>query len=426
MTSFVTLRPLLALSCVATLSLSSIQCTKSDPVDFNTPLGGAENASSGDGDGDTVDDDNTGGSPSGDDDETSTGGQANARCPADGEIFCFGECLVANTDENCGACGHSCGAGSTCQDVGGEFTCACPDGLIRCAAACIAPDTHPRYCGASGACASPAELGVNCGEGGACVDGGCLCDEEHTKCDNKCVDTDSDPEYCGTSPDECGTPCKTNSLCDDGSCACPANTTDCSDGCFDTNSAAEACGGCADSGGVVCDTDKGQECRDGSCECPLGWTLCGDTCRDLASDPVACGACDNSCSGGTPACHEGSCVSGPCDAAVTPACDGITLRSKSNCPESDDHFSGAGFKCLEGVPSGKDLCYQFDSSSDYEKFRCWWSGRSMNVNGTSMTCNSGGDLYQDVPSPQAGGYCVHIPSSTTPGAESDGFALGRF
>ncbi len=30
------------------------------------------------------------------------------------------------------------------------------------------------------------------------------------------------------------------------------------------------------------------------------------------------------------------------------------------------------------------------------------------VNGSTMACNSGGDLYQDLPGAQAGGYCVHM------------------
>ncbi len=373
MTSFVELRSLLILSCVASFSVAAIQCSKSESTNVVESMGGAKGIGEG---GATNQDDGEPSKP-GTSPGTSTGGSENVRCTAEGEIYCFGECLLAITDENCGACGHSCGAGSTCQEIGGDYTCACPDGLIRCGAACIDPDTHPRYCGASGACSTPAEIGTNCGEGGACVDASCLCDTEHTKCDGKCVDTNSDPEYCGTSPDECGSPCKTNALCNGGSCTCPQNTTECSYGCFDTNSAEEACGGCTDSGGVACDTAKGQECREGTCQCPVGWTLCGDTCRDLESDPAACGTCENSCSGDTPGCYEGSCVSGPCDAAVTSACDGVTLRTLSNCPDTDDHFSGGGIKCLGGVPNGEALCYQFDSSTDYEKFRCWWSGRSV-------------------------------------------------
>jgi len=44
-----------------------------------------------------------------------------------GQLECSGTCINVQTDsQNCGACGKTCGSGSTCQNG----TCSCTNGFV--------------------------------------------------------------------------------------------------------------------------------------------------------------------------------------------------------------------------------------------------------------------------------------------------------
>src|SRR5690349_17352619 len=84
-----------------------------------------------------------------------------------GQTDCSGQCInVMGTDpHNCGACGKTCGAGSTCQ----SGSCVCGAGQLSCNGACVPSDaSNCGMCGktcsgtqvcSSGACSSSCASG---------------------------------------------------------------------------------------------------------------------------------------------------------------------------------------------------------------------------------------------------------------------------
>jgi len=135
------------------------------------------------------------------------------------------------TDDDCGYCGNTCGAGQKCAaDGNGRLSCMCDPGLTFC------------------------QTGENQGlpEG-------------------YCVDVSSSPGNCGA----CGNRCSLGgggysqlAVCDFGKCTigCRDGAADCNgsqaDGCeIDTKSDPRNCGGC----GITCDLTLGQACVVGKC-----------------------------------------------------------------------------------------------------------------------------------------------------------------
>src|SRR6516162_1638813 len=96
-------------------------------------------------------------------------------CPT-GQMSCNGQCInvMGSDSQNCGACGHVCGTGSTCQ----SGTCACGSGLLSCNNACVSQDTsNCGSCGhtctgtqvcASGTCSNACPTGTMQCSGGTC------------------------------------------------------------------------------------------------------------------------------------------------------------------------------------------------------------------------------------------------------------------
>lgn len=132
-------------------------------------------------------------------------------------------------DDNCGACGFACPAGTACRVDSNtlEPTCMCPTGLTYCQDRC---------------------------EGEVCF--------------GSCVDLTTDYTNCGACGAYCGYLNGAPRTCAFGSCEmrCRDGLADCnnsqSDGCeVNTNSDPRNCGGC----GQVCDAVAGQACVAGRC-----------------------------------------------------------------------------------------------------------------------------------------------------------------
>jgi len=418
-------------------------CTESEPRARQTPLPPSDDSSS-DTDrpvgtdtappwqpGDTTSDDGTETPP-----PIDTQPITSPECENEGERYCNFTCMLPNTSDHCGACNTRCSAGTVCIEVGPlQWDCGCADGAVRCGGKCVDPMTDAAFCGASGTCTG-LEAGANCGVLGACVDGLCQCIETHTNCGGQCVDTLTHRDYCNPTPGSCGVSCMAGGVCVDGHCACPADRSlECSTGCVNPQNDDNACGGCPEDGGEVCDTANGFSCIDGSCQCPANTALCDGQCVDTRSSNDHCGGCYNDGAGpgircdNSQGCFAGQCVDSPCDPLVMGnVCSGAPVRTKSACETSDDHFQAGGIKCDNNnnqIPKGDTLCFDIRDVASYKEFRCWWSGRSLTVNGQVMSCNNNGDNILPLPPSVGGHYCVYFPPSNQDGAGTDGFSMGN-
>jgi hypothetical protein len=83
-------------------------------------------------------------------------------CPASAATVCGGACTnLAGDPNNCGSCGHTCGAGQICSSA----TCvACAVGEAACGSVCANLKTDPDNCG---------QCGNACGDGSVCRLGVC-------------------------------------------------------------------------------------------------------------------------------------------------------------------------------------------------------------------------------------------------------------
>ncbi len=224
--------------------------------------------------------------------EECTAGNCQPICPV-GQVACNGVCIDPLWDNNfCGATygcglngvgtdGDACGNGFECFNGTCQFEC--PNGTIRCGAACINPDTDTNFCGAT----------YGCGFGGIGTDGNACnatqvcngygectlsCVHPFVECGNTCIDPKTNNTFCGATPG-CGAGAGTNG---------------------DTCLATQACG-------------------NGTCvnvnACPVGFLLCNGTCVNPLFDRDYCGAqldCLNANAGDdcdlTEECFGGFCV----------------------------------------------------------------------------------------------------------------------
>ncbi|MBX3199527.1 MAG: hypothetical protein KF850_12020 [Labilithrix sp.] len=217
-------------------------------------------------------------------------------CPSD-LTFCDARCVDTNNDDDsCGACGASCNpdGGPQPTPANAYYGCASQEcGAFKCKALYLDCDGQR-----ANGCEVMAVTDDNCGACGIQCDAGtrclldpegvprCMCDpgtslcvtgrdEERAFDRGYCADFGNDNDNCGG----CGVKCKTGSpfvlpfpgareYCVGGSCAlrCVEGNADCNhsltDGCeTDTFSDPRNCGGC----GIECDLAAGQACAGGRC-----------------------------------------------------------------------------------------------------------------------------------------------------------------
>ena len=247
------------------------------------------------------------------------------------------ETSLRSDADNCGSCGNVCNlphASSRCV-LGVCYPDVCDPGWLNCdtepSNGCEAdPTGDPQNCGGCGnVCSYPHAHGVctdsSCGMG-ACHNGWNNCDSDQgTGCESF---TDTDVNNCGA----CDNVCQLDNavpVCVQGGCRlafCSDGFGNCdgddANGCeADLSDDPGNCGTC----GNACSFDHAEAlCTGGACAlgtCHSGWDNCNghpsDGCEiDTNADVQNCGTCWNACSlpHATPACSNGTCVPGTCDA----------------------------------------------------------------------------------------------------------------
>jgi hypothetical protein len=221
--------------------------------------------------------------------------EGRCECPP-GTSVCGNSCVSLLDPEHCGGCDQSCDSGEVCSD--GEClgsTDPCPEGTMRCGAACVDTDVTPTHCG-----------GCNqiCGGTQFCEDGACRCPSGKQACGTACVDTSASPVHCG----DCDNVCAVGQVCEDGDCVCMGDsTTECDGVCVQTESDPNHCGACGNECGEY-------PCTLGECKCPAGEELCDGSCVNTESDAQHCGGCDVNCLEGD------ACILGQCSDEVDDGC----------------------------------------------------------------------------------------------------------
>src|SRR5580692_2129537 len=182
-----------------------------------------------------------------------------------GQLECSGTCINVQTDsQNCGACGKTCGSGSSCQ----SGACTCTSGFVSCGGSCVA--SNAQHCGSScsactgtDVCDSDGTCSSTCSSGSKCSDGACS--------------SNTNSADCGT----CGNACTGGSTCVNGSCSCGTSSQMvCNGSCVDITTTTN-CGSC----GNKCGT--GQSCSNGNC---VGGGSTGGSTGTGGTSPGACAA----------------------------------------------------------------------------------------------------------------------------------------
>lgn len=181
----------------------------------------------------------------------------------------------------------------------------------------------------------------DCGDLGDCSGAICTCpmglvfDEGG----RECRDVQNDPKHCGA----IGNSCDSDEICSVGRCVCRPGLTREESRCIDTGADPGECG----PSDLVC-SGTTPLCSNGTCvtACAGSQVACMGGCVDVTSHPLHCGACSNECERSR-VCVSGSCreylpgtgcTSCPCD-----TCDDderccsyggaiICVRSTSGCP----------------------------------------------------------------------------------------------
>lgn len=241
------------------------------------------------------------------------------------QMKCGDQCVDPQTDnDNCGACGTSCGSG-TCQ----QGMC-CAAGQTNCNGECVDLAEDETHCGS---CTNA------CGGGETCQNGTC-CGDGLTACGSQCFDVQSDETHCG----DCSTACGLGESCEMGIC-CPTGQVNCNGTCKDPMTDETACGGC----GTTCGT--GEECSLGVC-CTAGETSCGGTCKDLSTDEMNCGACGTTCGGSETCITDMNNMNPKCCTNGFNNCGGTC----SNPLTDNNNCGGCGIQCGTGETCSDGIC----------------------------------------------------------------------
>jgi hypothetical protein len=283
------------------------------------------------------------------------------RCPNTTDTACESGCANLQTDiANCGTCGTTCAEGASC--VSGECRCDVA-GQIACHGSCVEADTND-----------------NCGRcDNACIAGQTTCREptglpldcycanvNHRVCDGVCRATQTDANHCGG----CNVQCAVGATCSNGQCACnQAGFIPCDGVCID-GTTTENCAAC----GLAC--RAGEACDSGECTC----TGAGEDARfkwcDTASayqcipvvDDFHCGSCGNACIGNSACIGQGA---GNAAAEYECVCQGADT-GKTHCREagctdlqiSTTHCGSCGNACEAGEQCCNGSC---KSAADYQE-----------------------------------------------------------
>ncbi len=210
-----------------------------------------------------------------------------------------------------------------------------------------------------------------------------VCPVGQAKCGGICTDLQSDAMACG----KCGESCPAGGACIKGQCGCPEGTQACGGVCIDTSTSAEHCGGC----GRACGLGT---CQSGVCVCatsPATVRSCEGSpqCVDVSSDPRNCGGCGAACRTGA-VCASSACS---CPASIPDACPAacVDLRSDAkNCGTCGNACPLKGAVCATGAcacPAAQpDACTGacVDLKSDTKN--CGTCGKACNA---GETCEAG-------------------------------------
>ena len=339
------------------------------------------------------------------------------------DVCCGSLCVDLRTDaKNCGLCGLACSAGAVCVNGGCAVLGACErsgpcllgDGALGgcCGSICVDLQNDPDNCGVCGAsvvagsscgpASPPCVHDADCRGGRVCLSGDCLsfsCAEGDLYCALDAGGRPIDGMCCGLAcvgyndPDNCGS-------CNQ---VCPTVDPDSGvwfvTGC--ENSAGQGCP--AGSSCLTFSEDFGIfRCFRASCaadsdgqQCAFGPNLfgvcCGGRCADQSKDPGNCGACGAACPSGI--CADYACawrdLSAPCavscpegatcvfDRCISSTCGlagddclaedgrlGVCCENGACAHPLDDAFNcgacgyacPAGQTCSDGACSGSPAC----------------------------------------------------------------------
>jgi hypothetical protein len=213
---------------------------------------------------------------------------------------------------------------------------------------------------------------ANCNDGNPCTQDTCV----SGYCQNTAV-------AAGTTCTDDGNPC-TNDVCSSGACTHPNNTATCTDDgnpCTNDVCSNGACthpnntASCADDGNV-CTNDV---CSGGVCTHPNNTATCPDDGNPCTNDVCSGGVCTHP--------DNGSCGSSPC----------------TNFCQNPVKFTGPNYQ--SGNLGTAATCHQTTASLGGGNCGNFAGVRSLYVNGTKMTCNSGN--WSSLPAKVNGGYCVY-------------------
>ncbi|MFO0557899.1 MAG: hypothetical protein U0269_07755 [Polyangiales bacterium] len=248
------------------------------------------------------------------------------------------------TASNCGACGRTC-SGATPVCSSGTCTSGCAMGQTRCGSSCVDTTSSLAHCGAcNNACATYANSSTQC-TASACR---MTCDPGFGNCDgamaNGCeTDTRSTVAHCGGCNMPCAARANTTVSCASAACSytCLPGFGDCdgnpTNGCEASLSTAAHCGTCAN----TC-SGSTPVCQMGVCVsgCAAGETLCSGVCVNTNTNPSHCGGCMRGCAtapDANPTCTTGMCGItcnsgyGNCNGSSADGCEVNTTNDPNNC-----------------------------------------------------------------------------------------------